>query len=102
LEPTPDILKKIAARKDKGKTGPGLAVGFAAETDDLVKNAQEKLKNKNLDMIIANDISREDAGIGVDQNQVTVIWKDGKSQDYPLMDKTDLSEKLIEECARLM
>jgi phosphopantothenoylcysteine decarboxylase/phosphopantothenate--cysteine ligase len=102
LETTPDILKEVTSRKKKKASGPGLTVGFAAETDDILKNAQKKMEDKDLDLIIANDVSGQDAGIGADQNQVTVIWKDGKKQEYPQMDKFLLSEILIEEIARLM
>jgi len=102
LETTPDILQEVAVRKKKAGSGPQLTVGFAAETEDLLENARVKLEEKGLDLIAANDVSRVDVGIGADQNQVTLIWKDGKSREIPLMDKTDLSEILIEECARLM
>jgi phosphopantothenoylcysteine decarboxylase/phosphopantothenate--cysteine ligase len=102
LETTPDILQEIAERKIKGGSGPQLAVGFAAETENLFENARIKLEEKGLDLIAANDVSRVDAGIGADQNQITLIWKDGNSREIPLMDKSDLSEILIEECVRLM
>ena len=102
LETTPDILKEVAERKKKAGVGPGLTVGFAAETENLLENAREKLEEKELDLIAANDISREDAGIGVDRNEAILIWKDGRTRNIPLMDKTEFSEILIEECARLM
>lgn len=102
LETTPDILQEVAERKKKAGSGPKLTVGFAAETENLLENARVKLEEKGLDLIAANDISMENAGIGADQNQITLIWKDGKSREIPLMDKTDLSEILIKECARLM
>lgn len=102
LETTPDILKEVASRKKKEGCGPGLTVGFAAETDDILKNAQKKMQDKELDLIIANDVSRADTGIAADDNQVTVIWKDGKNQEIPQMDKVQLSELLIEEIIKIM
>ncbi len=102
LEETTDILREIALLKKQRISRPLLTVGFAAETDNLVANARKKLQEKDLDLIIANDVSRPDSGIGVDQNQVTLIWKDGRTKDYPLQDKSILSENLIEECLKLM
>lgn len=102
LEETTDILQEIALLKKQRISRPMLTVGFAAETDNLVANARKKLQEKDLDLIIANDVSRPDSGIGVDQNQVTLIWKDGSTKDYPLQDKSILSENLIEECLKLM
>ena len=102
LEETTDILREIALQKKQRISRPLLTVGFAAETDNLVANARKKLQEKDLDLIIANDVSRPDSGIGVDQNQVTLIWKDGRTKDYPLQDKSILSENLIEECLKLM
>jgi len=102
VETTPDILQEIAERKKKAKCGPQFTVGFAAETENLLENAREKLEKKGLDLIVANDVSREDAGIAADQNEVILIWKAGNTRNIPLMDKSHLSEILIEECARLM
>jgi phosphopantothenoylcysteine decarboxylase/phosphopantothenate--cysteine ligase len=102
LENTPDILQLLRARKIKEGIGPKLTVGFAAETENLLENARAKMESKDLDLIIANDISSQDSGIGADRNQVTLIWKDGSTRDYPLMDKSHLSEILIDHCADLM
>jgi len=79
-----------------------VVIGFAAETEKLQENAKAKLENKKLDLIAANDISREDSGFGNDQNQVTLIWKDGRIQEFPLMEKTEVSDNIIEEAARLL
>ncbi|MCJ7717362.1 MAG: hypothetical protein MUO54_12700, partial [Anaerolineales bacterium] len=59
------------------------------------------LEKKKLDMIVANDVSREDSGFGTDQNQVILFWKDGRVQELPLMEKTAVSDIIIEEAARL-
>jgi phosphopantothenoylcysteine decarboxylase/phosphopantothenate--cysteine ligase len=101
LERTPDILEAVAANRKKG-SGPVVVIGFAAETENLVNNAKKKLKKKNLDLIAANDVSRQDSGIGADQNQVTLIWKDGSQKDLPLMDKTAVAEELISEAAKIL
>jgi phosphopantothenoylcysteine decarboxylase/phosphopantothenate--cysteine ligase len=101
LEKTTDILLEVGEKKKKGG-GPGIVIGFAAETEGLVKNAQKKLESKNLDLIAANDVSQKDSGIGADQNQVTLIWKDGKIQEYPLMSKTEVAEIISQEAARLL
>ncbi len=102
LEQTPDILQLVADLKKKTDRGPGITVGFAAETEDLLKNAKSKLVDKKLDLIVANDVSRRDAGIGADLNQVTFIWKDGQSKDFPLMSKDEVGSLLIQETVNLM
>jgi phosphopantothenoylcysteine decarboxylase/phosphopantothenate--cysteine ligase len=100
LKETRDILKEVAKKK-KGKK-PNVTIGFAAETENLLENAQSKLKEKTLDLIAVNDISRTDAGFGVDQNQVTLIWKDGKTEELPLMDKGDVAYEIIQEGTKLL
>jgi len=74
LERTEDILKTLGAVKPEGQ----ILVGFAAETDDLLTNAQGKLERKNLDWICANDVGRSDIGFGSDENCVTLIGRDGR------------------------
>jgi phosphopantothenoylcysteine decarboxylase/phosphopantothenate--cysteine ligase len=69
-------------------------VGFAAETHALLEQAKAKLKNKNLDMIIANEISQPGIGMGSDENSVTVLWKD-QHQDFPRMSKQKLARELV-------
>jgi len=102
LKTTPDILGEIARRKNNSGIGPKVVIGFAAETEKLQENAKAKLENKKLDLIVANDVSRVDSGFGNDQNQVTLIWKDGRIQEFPLMEKTEVSDIIIEEAARLL
>jgi len=102
LEKTVDILKEVANIKAKKKVGPSVVIGFAAETENLLENAKSKLENKNLDLIAANDVSRDDRGIGSDKNQVTLIWKDGRTRELPVMDKTDISDELVQEAAKLL
>jgi phosphopantothenoylcysteine decarboxylase/phosphopantothenate--cysteine ligase len=95
LEQTSDILKQI---KNKKIT----KIAFAAETENLIENAKIKLKEKNLDMIIANDVSREDIGFNSDNNQVTLIQKNGSVTELPVMPKTDLAHILLDETITLI
>jgi phosphopantothenoylcysteine decarboxylase / phosphopantothenate---cysteine ligase len=91
LEPNPDILKEISARKN-GK----MLVGFAAETGELVANAAKKLKDKNLDMIVANNVSEAGAGFDVDTNVATILDRDGTVRSLPLMSKDELAEQILD------
>ncbi len=77
-------------------------VGFAAESQDLLENASEKLKSKQLDFIAANDISANDAGFAVDTNRVTLLFANGTKETLPLMSKTEVAEKIIEYTAKLL
>ncbi len=91
---TKDILGEVAKMKaDKGY--PKVTVGFAAESQELVKNAEKKLKAKGLDFIVANDISSKDAGFEVDTNQVTLLFADGKKEELPLMSKDEVAEVIL-------
>ena len=75
------ILKAVAGHRS-GKKRPRVVVGFAAESRDLLVNANEKLKSKKLNFIVANDISSSDAGFGVDTNRVTLLFPNGKKNRY--------------------
>lgn len=86
----PDILAEMGRRK-----GDRFLVGFAAETDDLAGNAAKKLQEKNLDMVVANDITRKGAGFGVDTNIVKILDRDGGVEDLPLMGKDELADVLL-------
>jgi phosphopantothenoylcysteine decarboxylase/phosphopantothenate--cysteine ligase len=101
LERTPDILKEIG--KAKGKNGlPAVLVGFAAETENLEKNAQMKLKAKQLDLIVANEVGRPGTGFESDTNRVTIISADGAAQNLPEMDKYLVAEAVIERVIGLL
>lgn len=91
LERTEDILKYLGENKKPNQ----LLIGFAAETDDLIANAKGKLERKNLDYIIANDVSKSDRGFGSDNNAVTILKRDGSREDINLLDKSALAEILI-------
>jgi len=97
FEQTTDILAGLGARK-----GDRILVGFAAETSALVANAREKLRSKNLDMIVVNDVGRRDIGFGSDSNKVTVITADGNTVELPMMHKDDVASAIVDIVARLM
>ncbi|MCE9614938.1 MAG: phosphopantothenoylcysteine decarboxylase [Lentisphaerae bacterium] len=90
LERTADILEAIRPRKDHR-----VYVGFAAETEHVLDEAQRKLEAKGLDAIVANDVSRADAGFEVDTNQVTLIAAGHAPESWPLMTKTAVAERLL-------
>ena len=93
----PDILKQLVE-----ESRPKVVVGFAAESSDLLVNAHEKLKTKKLDLIVANDISTEDAGFEVDTNRVVLIDKSGRQYDLPLMSKDDVAQIILERVVDLL
>lgn len=101
LERTPDILVSVkAARPDMPRLQ--VVVGFAAETQDLLTNAQAKLTAKGLDLIVANDVSASDAGFGVDTNRVTILDRGGRAEVLPLMSKSAVAEAIMERVAVLL
>jgi phosphopantothenoylcysteine decarboxylase/phosphopantothenate--cysteine ligase len=96
LEPTPDILKTMGQQKITSGY-PCRIIGFAAESQDLIKNATQKLHQKNTDLMVANDISSPATGFDVDQNKVTFLEASGKIESLPILTKTEVSEKIIEK-----
>jgi phosphopantothenoylcysteine decarboxylase/phosphopantothenate--cysteine ligase len=97
----PDILAEVAAQKSRG-AGPTVTVGFAAETEDLLVNAQSKLKRKKLDLIAANDVTAADAGFAVDTNRVTLLSAAGLVEELPLMSKVEVAEAIFDKMAALL
>ena len=97
LERNPDILKELGEIK-----GSKVLVGFAAETNDLIQNANEKIKKKNLDFIVANDLTKEGAGFAVDTNIVSIIDKSGDITKFPKMSKDELANVIIEKVTLLL
>lgn len=97
LEKNPDILGQLGRHKRPGVT----LVGFAAETSDLLQNAADKLRRKNLDLIVANDVTVPGAGFGSDTNIVKLLYADGRVQDVPQMDKLALAHLIWDEVLRL-
>jgi phosphopantothenoylcysteine decarboxylase/phosphopantothenate--cysteine ligase len=96
LEPNPDILEELGQRKD-GK----LLVGFAAETGNLDANAEKKLRDKNLDMIVANDVTKEGSGFDGDTNIATILDRRGASRSLPLMSKDELANQIFDHLLTL-
>ena len=97
LERTKDILFELGQKKKKQ-----ILIGFAAETEQVDEYAQGKLKRKNADMIVANNVTAEGAGFGTDTNIVTFFKKDGSLEKLPLMSKKDVAVKILEEAAILL
>jgi phosphopantothenoylcysteine decarboxylase/phosphopantothenate--cysteine ligase len=96
LERTKDILEEIGKKK-----GNRILVGFAAETDDLVAHAQKKLQEKNLDLIVVNDVTQPGAGFGSDTNQAKILSPSGQVEDLPLATKEEISGAILDHIVAL-
>lgn len=92
----PDILKGLGEHKTHQKL-----IGFAAETENVINNGKAKVANKNLDMLVANDVSKANAGFNVDTNKVSFIYPGGQIVDLPLMTKIDVAKRIILALAEL-
>ena len=92
---TPDILTEV-------RDLPGVKVGFAAETENLLGNAREKLRKKGLDLIVANDVSATDAGFHVDNNRVVILDPQGGQEELPLMTKRQVAERILDRVVGLV
>ncbi|MBI5352915.1 MAG: bifunctional phosphopantothenoylcysteine decarboxylase/phosphopantothenate--cysteine ligase CoaBC [Chloroflexi bacterium] len=101
LTAAPDILKTVASSQLSPKRFK-VVVGFAAESQNLLANASEKLKSKKLDLIVANDISANDSGFAVETNRVTLLFANGTKEVLPLMSKMEAAEKIIEHTSKLL
>jgi len=95
LEPTPDILKEISLRKQSQ-----IVVGFAAETENVLENARQKLAAKQLDAIVVNDVSREGIGFDSDRNAVTIITHD-EVVDVPETTKWEVAQRVLDQVVRI-
>jgi phosphopantothenoylcysteine decarboxylase/phosphopantothenate--cysteine ligase len=93
---TPDILQGLGETK-----GGRVLVGFAAETEDLVTNARKKLEAKNLDLVVANDVTAAGAGFGGDTNAVVLVRRDGGQVDVPVTSKREVAERILDEVRAL-
>jgi len=91
---TPDILTEVK--------GNFLKVGFAAESQDIVENARQKLEKKRLDLIVANDITDAESGFGVDTNKVTLIDRDGKIESLLLLTKREVADKILDRVVGML
>jgi phosphopantothenoylcysteine decarboxylase / phosphopantothenate---cysteine ligase len=96
MVPNPDVAKAIGERK----TGAQVLVGFAAETGDLIENARKKLASKNLDVVVANDVTLKGAGFGTDTNIATVITKDAE-MPYEQMSKRALADRILDAALKV-
>lgn len=96
LERTTDILSALSAQRTHQ-----LIIGFAAETNDVLAHAQAKLKEKGLDLIVANDVTKAGSGFGSDHNAVTLIDRDGHTTDLPLMTKREVADKVLDAARAL-
>jgi phosphopantothenoylcysteine decarboxylase/phosphopantothenate--cysteine ligase len=97
LEPTRDILAEVARRRRPGQ----LIVGFAAEADHTLENAAAKLREKHLDLIVANDVTQEGAGFEVDTNIVTLLLADGRNKALEKMSKFEVANRILDEVVEL-
>src|SRR5205807_6604902 len=91
-----DELPGLAAQK-----GDRALIGFAAETEDLEPNAADKLERKKLDLIVANDVSRSDAGFAVDTNIVTIVGADGRRETTPKLSKEEVGDVILDRLLTL-
>lgn len=96
LERNPDIIEEVGKKK-----GDKILVGFAMETENLVENARGKLAAKNMDMIVANDLSRPDAGFQADTNLVKIIDAAGSVDELPLLDKMEVANRILDKVVKI-
>ena len=96
LVPTPDILAEVGVRAGLVK------VGFAAESQDLLENARQKIEAKHLDLIVANDITASDAGFATDNNRVVILDRGGRKEELPLMPKYDVAWHILDRIVSLL
>jgi phosphopantothenoylcysteine decarboxylase/phosphopantothenate--cysteine ligase len=96
MESNPDILKELAAVK-----GNRLYIGFAAESERLEDNARKKLLSKDLDLIVANNITEHDSGFEKDENRATLLGKEGYVERFPLMSKLELAQRILDHTSSL-
>ena len=96
LKKTPDILSEVSKRRKDGQ----LVIGFAAETSDVITYAKIKMGKKNLDMVVANDITATGAGFNTDTNIATIITKSGQTE-LPLMSKREMADRILDELIKL-
>jgi phosphopantothenoylcysteine decarboxylase/phosphopantothenate--cysteine ligase len=97
LERNPDILKELGENK-----GDHLLIGFAAETSELTENAEAKRREKNLDLIVANDVTQPGAGFGVDTNIVKILDVRGRIKKLPLMSKDEVADIILDQVVKLV
>ncbi len=97
----PDILADVCTEV-KASGGKQVVVGFAAESHDVIPAAQRKLERKGCDLIVANDISRSDAGFNVDENAVSFVWPEGEIEELALLPKSQVAAELLDRVEKLL
>ncbi len=97
LEKTPDILRELGQQKQHQ-----ILVGFAAETENLLEHGRDKLYRKNLDMLVVNDVTAAGAGFATDTNIVNIMFPDGTVEEWPIMTKKRVAEKILGKIIELM
>jgi len=101
LVENPDILAEVC-RSDRYKTGDCVVVGFAAESRDVVPAAQRKLMRKGCDFVVANDVSRRDAGFNVDDNAVSFVWPEGEVEELALLPKERVAGEILDRVEKTL
>jgi phosphopantothenoylcysteine decarboxylase/phosphopantothenate--cysteine ligase len=103
LAPAPDILAELGQRRHGLAAGGPVLVGFAAETQELLANAKAKLKAKNVDLMVANQVAAETgSGFGTETNRVTLLSRDGSIEELPLLRKSEVARAVFDRIARLV
>ncbi len=97
LERNPDIIAEVGKKK-----GNRILVGFAVETENVMGNARAKLIEKNMDMIVANDVTEEGAGFGCDTNIIKILSADGTVEEIPLMSKTEAADMILDRVKKII
>jgi phosphopantothenoylcysteine decarboxylase/phosphopantothenate--cysteine ligase len=97
----PDILAEVASQR-RSTGWPRVVVGFAAETQDLLENASAKLVAKQLDLIVANDVTGPGSGFGSDDNRVTLLYRDGRLEPLELMPKPVVADRVLRASLTLL
>ena len=97
LERNPDILQELGRMKEDR-----ILVGFAAETENLLQNAQNKLKRKNLDLVVANDITKDGIGFGSDENEVIIVSAYGRAKHVPKLSKEEVAHVILDAVKRVI
>ncbi len=97
LKKTPDILTEVSKNRSNGM----LVIGFAAETNDVVTYARAKMKKKDLDMVVANDITKTGAGFNTDTNIATLLMRSGGKIDLPLMPKREMADRILDQIKKI-
>tara|TARA_Y100000817_G_scaffold143164_1_gene112204 strand:+ start:199 stop:681 length:483 start_codon:yes stop_codon:yes gene_type:complete len=99
LEKTTDIIASVSREQASGRL---VKVAFAAETENLLANARKKIESKNIDFIVANDVSATDSGFATDTNRVTIIDEQGTEESLPLMSKVLVGHKILSRSLGLL